>query len=101
MQQIKEFFLKLLSFMGMAFWVEIQTEHPTCTYYFGPFMTEAEAAIAHKGYLEDLESEAASGIKVQIKRLRPRQLTMFEEKEGKQTYKGVSHLSAYCQWYTA
>jgi hypothetical protein len=93
MQQIKEFLVKLLAFMGAACWVEIKTEHPACTYYFGPFLTEQEAAIAQKGYLEDLESEAAIGIKIQIKRFRPDRLTIFEENEDKKTYQGITPLS--------
>lgn len=93
MQQIKEFLVRLLALIGIAYWVEIETENPSCTYYFGPFITEKEAAIAHKGYIEDLESEGTIGIKVQIKRFRPGQLTIFEENEGKQTYKGITPLS--------
>lgn len=49
-----------------AWWIEIFTTQPKCTYYFGPFdrMREAETAIS--GYLEDLHSELAQGIQTQI-----------------------------------
>jgi hypothetical protein len=51
-----------------AWWVEIFTEQPKCTYYFGPFAGALEAKIATKGFVEDLESEFAQGIKTKIDR---------------------------------
>ena len=38
-------------------WVEIVTDLPRCTYYFGPFDTDKEASSNIPGYVEDLESE--------------------------------------------
>jgi hypothetical protein len=51
-----------------AWWIEIFTVQPKCTYYFGPFATAYEAKVASTGFLEDLESECAQGIKVKIDR---------------------------------
>ena len=52
-----------------AWWIEIFTEQPKCTYYFGPFATCAqEAHVAGKGFVEDLEGEFAQGIKIKIDR---------------------------------
>jgi Domain of unknown function (DUF1816) len=51
-----------------AWWIEIFTEQPKCTYYFGPFGGAGEAEIASKGFIEDLESEFAQGIKTTIDR---------------------------------
>ncbi|AFY96776.1 protein of unknown function (DUF1816) [Chamaesiphon minutus PCC 6605] len=49
-----------------AWWIEIFTAQPKCTYYFGPFDRIWEAETAVSGYLEDLQSELAQGIQAQI-----------------------------------
>jgi Domain of unknown function (DUF1816) len=66
----------LLDFSGRAWWIEIFTAHPQCTYYFGPFADPQAAQQEIAGYLQDLESEAAQGIQIQVKRCRPQQLTI-------------------------
>jgi Domain of unknown function (DUF1816) len=66
----------VLDFIGKAWWVEIFTERPNCTYYFGPFVNSKEAENAIEGYVEDLENESAQGIKTQIKRCKPDCLTI-------------------------
>ncbi|HBE16837.1 MAG TPA: hypothetical protein DDW51_04275, partial [Cyanobacteria bacterium UBA11367] len=53
---------KIVEFLGLAFWVEIVTDNPKCTYYFGPFLSAQEAETAKGGYIEDLENEGAQGI---------------------------------------
>ncbi len=76
---MKETLLQLLNLLGFAFWVEIGTTIPRCTYYFGPFLSKAEAEAAKAGYLEDLLGEGAQGIQVEIKRCKPKNLTIFDE----------------------
>lgn len=76
---MKEILLKILQFLGLAFWVEIITDKPRCTYYFGPFFNDQEASAAKAGYVEDLENEGAQGISVSIKRCKPTNLTIFDE----------------------
>jgi hypothetical protein len=51
-----------------AWWIEIFTQQPKCTYYFGPFAGAEEAHVASKGFVEDLEGEFAQGIKIKIDR---------------------------------
>ena len=51
-----------------AWWIEIFTEHPKCTYYFGPFKGAQEAHVASHGFVADLETESAQGIKTKIDR---------------------------------
>ena len=65
--------------LGTTWWVEIITTEPHCIYYFGPFQNSKEAETAYPGYVLDLESEAAQGIKVNIKRCKPDVLTVFDE----------------------
>lgn len=79
LMNIQSLWLSLLDFIGLAWWVEIVTERPNCTYYFGPFESAPEAKIHKSGYVEDLESEAAEGIQVTIKRCKPVQITIDRE----------------------
>ena len=76
---MKEQLTNMLEFLGFAWWVEIITEKPICTYYFGPFVSYEEAADAKDGYIEDLEEEGAEGISAVIKRCKPSELTIFDE----------------------
>lgn len=71
--------VNLLQVLGLAWWIEITTEFPHCTYYFGPFASEQEARAEKRGYIEDLEQEGAQGIIVTIKRCKPDNLTVYEE----------------------
>lgn len=89
---MKEVLTKILQFLGLAFWVEIVTENPNCTYYFGPFSTEQEAVSSREGYIEDLENEGAQGIAVNIKRCKPTDLTIFDE-SGLSEHRGLSTFS--------
>ncbi|MEL6222465.1 MAG: DUF1816 domain-containing protein [Cyanobacteria bacterium J06626_14] len=68
--------LSLLQALGLAWWVEVKTESPSCFYYFGPFASSAEAEQAKPGYVEDLERENAEGIIASIRRGKPGQLTV-------------------------
>ncbi|NJL45557.1 MAG: DUF1816 domain-containing protein [Leptolyngbyaceae cyanobacterium SM2_3_12] len=65
---------------GKAWWVEIQTTLPACTYYFGPFDSEAEAQAMKGGYIEDLEQEGAQNIRSVVQHCSsPAQLTIADE----------------------
>ncbi|NJK35218.1 MAG: DUF1816 domain-containing protein [Oscillatoriales cyanobacterium SM2_2_1] len=75
----REILTSFLEKIGRAAWIEIVTEHPRCTYYFGPFFDESEAAAAQDGFVEDLESEGATGIVCVIKRCNPEELTIYDE----------------------
>lgn len=83
---MKEVLISFLNTMGLAWWIEILTDNPRCTYYFGPFLSSDEATTAKAGYLEDLEQEGAQGIKVAIKRCKPDHLTISDDLDE------VSHL---------
>jgi hypothetical protein len=87
---MKEILITILEFFGLAWWVEVVTETPKCTYYFGPFLTAKEAQVAQAGYIEDLEYEGAKGIRVEIKRCKPKELTIEEAADDVKTARGVS-----------
>lgn len=76
---MKELLINQLNFFGLAWWVEIATATPCCTYYFGPFLSAQEAVAAQAGYIEDLEDEGAQGLRVVIKRCKPSVVTISEE----------------------
>jgi hypothetical protein len=62
----------------MAWWVEVKTENPHCTYYFGPFASSKDATENQPGYLEDLHLEGAQGVHSEVKRCRPKSLTIID-----------------------
>ncbi len=76
---LKEILTNFFQGLGWAWWVEVVTQNPHCTYYFGPFLSTKEASAALNGYVEDLEQEGATGIKVQVKRCKPQSLTIAED----------------------
>lgn len=75
-------FSKLLNMFGLAWWVEVVTTSPRCTYYFGPFTSSKSAKVAQAGYVEDLKQEGARGIVAAVKRCKPERLTICEEVEA-------------------
>jgi Domain of unknown function (DUF1816) len=77
--KIPDVWTDILNFVGQAWWVEILTTQPQCTYYFGPFASINEANIATPGYVEDLESELAQDIQTHIKRCKPPILTIVHD----------------------
>lgn len=96
---MEELILSILEFFGKAWWVEIKTESPKCTYYFGPFVRKREAEQAKPGYVEDLQGEEAVITSLEIKRCKPTVLTDYEEKEAddhdESTCKKFPSLSAH------
>ena len=58
----------ILNVFHQAWWIEILTAQPKCTYYFGPFAGAWEAEVASKGFIEDLNGEFAQDIKIKIDR---------------------------------
>ncbi|HEY9696900.1 MAG TPA: DUF1816 domain-containing protein [Trichocoleus sp.] len=86
---MNEVWLNLLEFLGLAWWVEVVTETPSCTYYFGPFLTAQEAKEAQAGYIEDLQQEGAKGMRIAIKRCKPEKLTVFDEETEMKPWRGI------------
>jgi Domain of unknown function (DUF1816) len=76
---MNEIWISILESVGLAWWVEVVTSVPACTYYFGPFSSAQEAKSAKPGYVLDLEEEGAQGFQVAIKRCKPSRLTIFDE----------------------
>jgi Domain of unknown function (DUF1816) len=87
---MNEIWISVLESLGLAWWVEVVTSVPACTYYFGPFASAQEAKSAKPGYILDLEAEGAQGVAVAVKRCKPSRLTIFDEKSEKNQIRRVS-----------
>lgn len=86
---MKKLVTEIVDYIGLAYWTEITTDSPRCTYYFGPFLSKQEAISSQNGYIEDLKGEKAQGLKVVVKRCKPKQLTIFDESKDNVTFKPV------------
>jgi hypothetical protein len=75
----KNIYTSILEIFGLAVWIEIVTDSPRCTYYFGPFSSESEAEGAKIGYIEDIEAEGSKGLAVMVKRCKPEMLTIYDD----------------------
>jgi len=76
---------KLLNVLGvkeqekLPYWLKITTKVPKCVYYFGPFATPLEAKANQAGYIEDIMSEDAQGIHIELEQCsQPTELTVCE-----------------------
>ncbi len=76
---MKEMLIKILEFFGWACWVKLETKNPECTYYFGPFVSPTEAKTASEGYIEDLKNEGADIVGMSFERMKPKELTIFDD----------------------
>lgn len=76
---LREVLTSLFQTLGWAWWIEIVTQTPRCTYYFGPFLSAKEANAAKAGYIEDLEQEGAQEIIATLKRCKPATLTIADD----------------------
>ncbi|MFN3926257.1 MAG: DUF1816 domain-containing protein [Pseudanabaenaceae cyanobacterium] len=92
-----DFIASILDQFGWAWWIKITTKQPHCTYYFGPFVTEAEAQKAQPGYIEDLQKEGAVDIQVELGRMRPdhNNLTIDESVNGSAPVLAMVLLSSF------
>ena len=77
---------KLLNVLGvkeqknLPYWLKITTKVPKCVYYFGPFDSPLEAKSLQAGYIEDLLSENAQGIHLELEQCsQPADLTVCED----------------------
>lgn len=65
---------------GKSWWIEIKTDAPICTYYFGPFSISEEATLAKEGYVDDLTQEGAQNIRATVIHCKqPASLTVCDE----------------------
>ena len=86
LENAENIFSSFLEGLGLAWWVEVVTDNPSCTYYFGPFGSDKEAKLYQAGYIEDLEQEEAQIVAIDIKQYKPKDLTICEGEFLKRFY---------------
>ncbi len=83
MKQVFDRILGSLFGGDKAWWIEVKTDQPPCTYYFGPFDIAQEAELAKQGYIEDLEQEGAKNVQATVMNCKaPQQLTVDNNGAG-------------------
>ncbi|MBD0344301.1 MAG: DUF1816 domain-containing protein [Coleofasciculus sp. Co-bin14] len=95
LEKLKVILTFLLEWLGLAWWVEIVTANPCCTYYFGPFVSGREARFYQDGYIEDLEQENAEIVTVEIMQGQPKDLTIDGEESSEIFDRSGTAASAY------
>lgn len=90
-ERIEDVFTSYLEKLGLAWWLEIVTNRPPCTYYFGPFVSAKDAEAACSGYLEDLQQEGVQGIAFEIKQCQPPVALTIEREEVQSSDEGWNY----------
>ena len=49
--------------LGLAWWAKIETNQPSTTYWFGPFITKRSLKENMSSFIEDLSNEGSINIK--------------------------------------
>ena len=56
--------------LGLAWWAKIESENPTATYWYGPFLTQRSLKENMASFIKDLSDEGSTKIKHSIVRCR-------------------------------
>ena len=56
--------------LGLAWWAKIESENPSVTYWYGPFLTKRSLKENMASFIKDLSDEGSSKIKHSIVRCR-------------------------------
>ena len=59
---------KLGNKLGLAWWAKIETDQPSSTYWFGPFITKRSLKGNIPSFIEDLSEEGSENIKYSLVR---------------------------------
>ena len=54
--------------LGIAWWAKIETEKPSATYWYGPFLTKRSLNKKLDDFVKDLSDEGSTNIKQSIVR---------------------------------
>ena len=54
--------------LGLAWWAKIETDQPSGTYWFGPFITKRSLKENISSFIEDLTKEGSENIKYSLVR---------------------------------
>ncbi len=56
--------------LGLAWWAKIESENPSTTYWYGPFLTKRSLEKNMSSFIKDLSDEGSTKIKHSIVRCR-------------------------------
>ena len=56
--------------LGLAWWAKIESENPSATYWYGPFLTKRSLKENMPSFIKDLSDEGSTKIKHSIVRCR-------------------------------
>ena len=59
--------------LGLAWWAKIETEQPTATYWYGPFITKRSLKQNIISFIKDLSDEGSSNIKYELVRCKKKE----------------------------
>ena len=48
--------------LGLAWWAKVETENPTATYWYGPFLTKRSLNKHLENFISDLSEEGSKNI---------------------------------------
>ena len=54
--------------LGLAWWAKVDTGTPSCTYWYGPFLSKRSLKVNLDAFLNDLSEEGSKDIKHSIVR---------------------------------
>ena len=54
--------------LGLAWWAKIETDQPSTTYWFGPFITKRSLKESMPSFINDLSEEGLTNIKQSLLR---------------------------------
>ena len=54
--------------LGLAWWAKIETDQPSCIYWFGPFITKRSLEENMSSFIKDLTDEGSKNIKYSLVR---------------------------------
>ena len=56
--------------LGLAWWAKIETDQPSGTYWFGPFITKRSLKENMSSFIKDLSDEGSKNIKYSLLRIK-------------------------------
>ena len=63
--------------LGLAWWAKIETDQPSITYWYGPFITKRSLKESISSFINDLSDEGSTNIKQSIMRCKKEEPLTF------------------------
>ena len=63
--------------LGLAWWAKVETDQPSCVYWFGPFITKRSLKENMPSFINDLSEEGYKNIKHSLVRCKKEEPLTF------------------------